>query len=215
MELKRNGSTPSARGPAEYFTGTVRIDQLFRAPGPARASGVLRHVRAMRAQQLAHASARSDAHRHLRLRLGAEVGRPDQGDSPRRSRVVSAGRKALARRIAHHGHDAYRHPGGAQRQGGRLDGDGDRRTVQRPRPRNEGERNEDRDTACIALPGCPDRRWARGGQIRRIADRLSGGLPAFPQRPGPGPGVESVSAVRSTWTAATHPLRQETWHESS
>jgi len=25
--------------PAEYFTGTVRIDQLFKAPGPARASG--------------------------------------------------------------------------------------------------------------------------------------------------------------------------------
>src|SRR5213595_1260579 len=39
MELKRNGSQPSARGPAEYFTGTVRIDQLFKAPGPARASG--------------------------------------------------------------------------------------------------------------------------------------------------------------------------------
>jgi quercetin dioxygenase-like cupin family protein len=39
MELKRNGSQPSARGPAEYFTGTVRIDQLFKAPSPARASG--------------------------------------------------------------------------------------------------------------------------------------------------------------------------------
>lgn len=32
MELKGNGSQPSARGPAEYFTGTVRIDQLIR-PG--------------------------------------------------------------------------------------------------------------------------------------------------------------------------------------
>src|SRR2546422_3353499 len=39
MDIKRNGSQPSARGPAEYFTGTVRIDQLFKAPGPARASG--------------------------------------------------------------------------------------------------------------------------------------------------------------------------------
>ena len=39
MELKRNGSQPSARGPAEYFTGTVRVDQLFTAPRPARASG--------------------------------------------------------------------------------------------------------------------------------------------------------------------------------
>src|SRR5437773_7425411 len=39
MELKRNGTQASARGPAEYFTGTVRIDQLFKAPAPARASG--------------------------------------------------------------------------------------------------------------------------------------------------------------------------------
>jgi len=39
MDIKRNGSQPSARGPAEYFTGTVRIDQLFKAPGLARASG--------------------------------------------------------------------------------------------------------------------------------------------------------------------------------
>src|SRR5258708_33231012 len=39
MELRRNGSQASARGPAEYFTGTVRIDQLFKAPSPARASG--------------------------------------------------------------------------------------------------------------------------------------------------------------------------------
>ena len=39
MKLRCNGSQPSARSPAEYFTGTVRIDPLFKAPGPARASG--------------------------------------------------------------------------------------------------------------------------------------------------------------------------------
>ena len=39
MELRKNGSQPSARGPAEYFTGTVRIDQLFKAPSPSRSSG--------------------------------------------------------------------------------------------------------------------------------------------------------------------------------
>jgi len=39
VDLKPNCSQPSARGPAEYFTGTVRIDQLFKAPPPARASG--------------------------------------------------------------------------------------------------------------------------------------------------------------------------------
>ena len=32
MEIKRIGSQPSGKGPAEYFTGTVRIDPLFQAP---------------------------------------------------------------------------------------------------------------------------------------------------------------------------------------
>src|SRR5215203_4365327 len=39
MEIKRSGSQPSAKGPAEWFTGTVRIDPLFDAPVPARAAG--------------------------------------------------------------------------------------------------------------------------------------------------------------------------------
>jgi quercetin dioxygenase-like cupin family protein len=40
MDIKRSGSQPSSKGPAEYFTGTVRIDPLFEAPEPARALGV-------------------------------------------------------------------------------------------------------------------------------------------------------------------------------
>ena len=36
MEIRRNGSQPSGKGPAEWFTGTVRIDPLFQAPDPAR-----------------------------------------------------------------------------------------------------------------------------------------------------------------------------------
>jgi quercetin dioxygenase-like cupin family protein len=40
MEIKRNGSQPSIQGPADWFTGTVRIDPLFlEAKGPARATG--------------------------------------------------------------------------------------------------------------------------------------------------------------------------------
>ncbi len=39
MEIKRSGSQPSGKGPAEYFTGTVRVDPLFEAPDPARARG--------------------------------------------------------------------------------------------------------------------------------------------------------------------------------
>jgi quercetin dioxygenase-like cupin family protein len=39
MEIKRNGSQPSGKGPADYFTGVVRVDPLFQAPDPARVRG--------------------------------------------------------------------------------------------------------------------------------------------------------------------------------
>src|SRR5690242_9222465 len=39
MEIRRVGSRPSGKGPAEYFTGTVRVDPLFEAPDPARVRG--------------------------------------------------------------------------------------------------------------------------------------------------------------------------------
>ena len=39
MELKRSGSQPSQNGPAEHFTGTVRVDPLFQSSLPARAAG--------------------------------------------------------------------------------------------------------------------------------------------------------------------------------
>jgi quercetin dioxygenase-like cupin family protein len=39
MEIKRSGSQPSGKGPAEYFTGTVRIDPLLNPPEPARVRG--------------------------------------------------------------------------------------------------------------------------------------------------------------------------------
>ncbi len=39
MEIKRSGSQPSGKGPAEYFSGVVRIDPLFQAKDPARVVG--------------------------------------------------------------------------------------------------------------------------------------------------------------------------------
>ena len=36
MDIKRSGSQPSGKGPAEYFTGTVRVDPLIQADAPAR-----------------------------------------------------------------------------------------------------------------------------------------------------------------------------------
>jgi quercetin dioxygenase-like cupin family protein len=39
MDITRSGSQASRKGPAEWFTGTVRVDPLFQAPDPARVSG--------------------------------------------------------------------------------------------------------------------------------------------------------------------------------
>jgi quercetin dioxygenase-like cupin family protein len=39
ITITRSGSQPSGKGPAEYFTGSVRIDPLFQAHDPSRTSG--------------------------------------------------------------------------------------------------------------------------------------------------------------------------------
>ncbi len=39
MDIRRVGSQPSGKGPAEWFTGAVRVDPLFAVHDPARASG--------------------------------------------------------------------------------------------------------------------------------------------------------------------------------
>ncbi|MGH9595091.1 MAG: (R)-mandelonitrile lyase [Bryobacteraceae bacterium] len=39
MEIMRIGSRPSGKGPADNFTGAVRIDPLFAAAAPGRARG--------------------------------------------------------------------------------------------------------------------------------------------------------------------------------
>jgi quercetin dioxygenase-like cupin family protein len=41
MKITRVGSQPSTKGPADWFTGTVRIDPLFQAPDPALVSGAV------------------------------------------------------------------------------------------------------------------------------------------------------------------------------
>jgi quercetin dioxygenase-like cupin family protein len=41
MEIKRIGTQPSGKGPAEYFTGTVRIDPLINPPEPSRVAMAL------------------------------------------------------------------------------------------------------------------------------------------------------------------------------
>jgi quercetin dioxygenase-like cupin family protein len=39
ISISRRGSQPSQKGPAEYFTGSVRVDPLFQATAPSRTSG--------------------------------------------------------------------------------------------------------------------------------------------------------------------------------
>ena len=39
MEITKSGSQPSAKGPADWFTGSVRIDSPFQRPVPARVGG--------------------------------------------------------------------------------------------------------------------------------------------------------------------------------
>jgi len=41
MEIKRNGSQPSGKGPADYFTGVVRIDSPFQGTAPAKVGGAI------------------------------------------------------------------------------------------------------------------------------------------------------------------------------
>src|SRR2546422_9379132 len=39
MDIKRRASRSSSEGPAEWFTGTVRLEPLFQATAPGRAQG--------------------------------------------------------------------------------------------------------------------------------------------------------------------------------
>lgn len=41
IEIIRNGTQPSSKGPADWFTGTTRIDPLFAAKESARAAAAL------------------------------------------------------------------------------------------------------------------------------------------------------------------------------
>ena len=75
MDIKRNGAQPSDKGPAEWFTGTVRIDPLFiaRAGAGERAQ---RHVRARRANVVARASIRPNVTCDSRVRRVQRWGGP-------------------------------------------------------------------------------------------------------------------------------------------
>ena len=83
MQIRRSGAQPSGKGPADYFTGTVRIDPLFSPPDPARVSGALVTF---------EPGARTAWHTHplgqtlivtTRPRLGSARGRPSRRNPAR------------------------------------------------------------------------------------------------------------------------------------
>jgi len=83
MDIRRAGSQPSGKGPAEWFTGAVRMDPLHSPPDPARVSMALVTF---------EPGARTAWHTHplgqtlivtAGLRLGAARGRSGRGDPAR------------------------------------------------------------------------------------------------------------------------------------
>ena len=131
MEIMRAGSRPSGKGPADWFTGSVRIDPLFNPHAPERVQG---------ASVTFEPGARTAWHTHplgqtLVVVSGAgrvqRWGGPIEEIRPGRRGLVSARRKALAWRGAGNGHDPYRHSGSRERQGRRMVGAGLGRPVRR------------------------------------------------------------------------------------
>ena len=129
MEIKRSGAQPSGKGPADWFTGTVRIDPLFSPPDPARVAGALVTF---------EPGARTAWHTRplgQTLIVTTGLGRVQREAAHRRNTagrcgVVRAWRKALARRNANNRHEPHRDPGEAERLTRRLDGARDRRAIQ-------------------------------------------------------------------------------------
>jgi hypothetical protein len=91
-EIKRVGSQPSAKGPSEWFTGTVRVDPFFQAPDPA-----------------------------FVLRLGTALRRAYRGNQAGRCGLGRTRGETLARRPADNGNDAHRDPRKEGRQSARSD----------------------------------------------------------------------------------------------
>ena len=112
MDIKRNGTQPSSRGYADWFTGTVCVDPLFGPTEPARTGG---------ATVTFEPGARTAWHTHplgQTLIVIAGCGRVQcWGRS-----AVRAGRKTLARRRAHHRDNPHCHSGISRRHSGRVDG---------------------------------------------------------------------------------------------
>ena len=131
MDIKRAGSQPSGKGPAEWFTGTVRIDPLFSPPDPARVAGALVTF---------EPGARTAWHTHplgQTLIVTAGCGRVQREGGP--VEEIRPGDVVWFPPGEKHWHGAapttamtpHRHPGEARRQGGGVAGAGERGAIYR------------------------------------------------------------------------------------
>src|SRR6266478_10233897 len=112
-----------------YRDGLAGPDHCSGSPGADRFDP--RILRAGRPDSLAFASAGPDAVCDLGRRPGSEPGRADTRDPAGRRCLDTAGRKALARRLADQRYDPHRDAGIAGRKLCDLDGAGDRRGIYR------------------------------------------------------------------------------------
>ena len=128
MDIKRSGSEASRKGPADWFTRSVRVDPLFQAPAPGRVSGG--HV-------TFEPGARTAWHTHplgQTLIITSGLGWVQREGGP--VEEVRPGDVVWFPRGEKHWHGAsaatamtHRHSGIAQRQECRLAGKGQRRAI--------------------------------------------------------------------------------------
>ncbi len=83
------------------------------------------------AHRLAHASVGASTDCHRRMRLDTVRRRTRRGGASGGRDLVPTEPSSLARGNPDDLHDPHRHPGGARRQDGELDGEGDRRAIPR------------------------------------------------------------------------------------
>lgn len=121
--INPNGSQPSAKGAADYFTGTVRVDAPFKGTQDARVSGATVTFEPG-ARTAWHTPSWTNLDCHGGCRPGAGAGTTGSLNQTGRYRVDSTPCKTLAWRDCHHRDDSYRHCRSSGHQGRRLDGAG-------------------------------------------------------------------------------------------
>ena len=82
MEIKRNGSQPSVKGPSEWFTWHGTDRSTFSGARSGTGSRRQGNFPAGRADGVAYPSARSDPDHNRRLRPGTALGRAGRGNPP-------------------------------------------------------------------------------------------------------------------------------------